>query len=84
MKNFNIYLPNGVKACYTHSNVDVWKDAPLRDGKYDFTTKQIEDMVELLRNPDIKGTTIPRSKCGAKYQNSFRTFYKYLFNFNIR
>lgn len=49
MKQRNIYIPDKARACNLHLVEDLWNTVGDNDGQRSaFSTKQIEDMVQLL------------------------------------
>lgn len=60
MKQTKIYIPNGARACDTHLSEILWSTIDRNTTQRSkFTTKQIEDLIELLRDSGTKVTNNP-------------------------
>lgn len=51
MKLKKIYIPNTARACNQHLDAAWNIVGHSTDGRYKFSTKQIEDLIQLLCNP---------------------------------
>lgn len=60
MKQSKVYIPNGARACNTHLSEHLWRTVDRNiTQRNKFTTKQVEDLIELLSASNSKYTYNP-------------------------